>query len=296
MGHKDNLQSFRLTGKMKIGAIIQARTSSTRLPRKILLELPYGSGITVLQQVIRRIRRAKKINEIIVATTTKKADDIITKIAKKEKVKFFRGSEKNVLERHYLAARKFKIDIIVRVTSDCPCVDPETLDKLINLHIKTKADFTTNCLSKTFPHGIDAEVYNFFSLEKAYINAIEDYEKEGVSEYIYKTRPKDFKIKTLKADKKTFSPDIRITLDTLEDYALLCAVFHLLKNFPNFGTEEIIKLFQTNPWLYLINKRVVNKKLLLNTKEEIKEAIKILKLQELEKSTKILEGYLNRSK
>ena len=106
-----------------IGAIIQARTSSTRLPGKVLLELPYGSGITVLQQVIRRLKQSKKIDTIVVATTEDKADDAIVDIASRESVSSFRGSKENVLERYYLAAKSFGLETIVRITSDCPCID-----------------------------------------------------------------------------------------------------------------------------------------------------------------------------
>ena len=239
---------------MKIGVIIQARTTSTRLPSKVLLNLPYGSKITVLQQVIRRVKRAKQINRIVIATTTKKVDDVIVKIAKKEGVDCFRGSESNVLERYYLAARKYKLDTIVRVTSDCPCIDPAILDKLIITHQNTKADFTSNCLTKTFPHGVDAEVFKFATLETAYKNATLDFEKEHVSEYIL-NNPKRFKIVEYKASKKYYAPNIRITLDTKEDYTLFCLVFLLLyKRNHFFGTKDIIDLFTKNPWMLLINK------------------------------------------
>jgi len=239
---------------MKIGVVIQARISSTRLPGKILLNLPYGSKMTVLQQVIRRVKRAKKINRIIIATTTKKVDDVIVKIAQKEGVDCFRGSESNVLERYYLAARKYKLDTIVRVTSDCPCIDPTILDKLITTHQNTKADFTSNCLTKTFPHGVDAEVFKFATLETAYKNASLDFEKEHVSEYI-PNNPKRFRIVEYKASKKYYAPDIRITLDTKEDYTLFCLVFLLLyKKNHFFDTLDIINLFTKNPWIKLINK------------------------------------------
>ncbi len=105
-----------------IGAVIQARTSSTRLPNKVLLELPYRSGITVLQHVIRRVKQSQKIEVIVVATTEDNADDSIVNIALREGVLCFRGSKENVLERYYLAAKKHKLDSVVRITSDCPCI------------------------------------------------------------------------------------------------------------------------------------------------------------------------------
>ena len=135
---------------MKIGAIIQARTSSTRVPGKILKELPYGSGITVLKQVVNRLKKSKKLNEIIIATTKEKEDNKIINIVKKEDVKCFRGSKENVLSRYYFAAKENNLDIIVRVTSDCPCIDADITDLTIDDHINKMADYTTNSLVKNF--------------------------------------------------------------------------------------------------------------------------------------------------
>lgn len=270
---------------MRIGAIIQARTSSTRLPQKVLKQLPYGSGITVLQQVIRRVKKSTAISHIIVATTKNKEDIKIVEIAKKEKVLWFRGSKEDVLSRYYSAAKKSKLDIIVRITSDCPCIDPAIIDLMIEKHLTTKSDYTSNSLKRTFPHGLDTEVISFHALEKAYNETTEKFEKEHVSPYIYKTRPDFFKISLVKAPKRFNAPDIRITLDTEEDYALLCSVYDYL--FPKnefFGTTEIIELFQKKPWLKLINKKIIQKRLLGTLEEEIKEALKILEFQGLSKS------------
>ena len=153
---------------MKIGAIIQARTSSTRLPGKILKELPYGSGITVLGQVIRRLKRAKKLNEVVVATTLEREDSKIVDLTKKEKTKYFRGDKEDVLSRYYLAAKENKINVIVRVTSDCPCIDPEIVDLTIEKHLQTKADYTSNNLKRTYPHGLDTEVISFETLKASF--------------------------------------------------------------------------------------------------------------------------------
>jgi len=169
---------------MKIGAIIQARTSSTRLPGKVLKELPYASSITCLEQVIRRLKKSKRLNEIIIATTKNAEDDQIINISKKENVKYFRGSKENVLSRYYFAAKENNIDLIVRITSDCPCIDTDITDLTIDDHINKMADYTTNSLVRTYPHGLDMEVFNFNVLEESYKNAKEDYEKEHVTPYI----------------------------------------------------------------------------------------------------------------
>jgi spore coat polysaccharide biosynthesis protein SpsF len=281
---------------MKIGAIIQARTSSTRLPKKVLKELPYGSGISVLQQVIRRLRKSAKVDEIIVATTTEREDKNIVKVAQSENVKWFRGSKGDVLSRYFLAAKKNKLDVVVRITSDCPCIDPEIIDSIIGKHLRTKADYTTNALKRTFPHGLDTEVINFAALEKTFSAAKQDYEKEHVTPYIYKTRPDIFKITLVEASKKFNYPDIRITLDTEEDYALLCAIFDYLYRVNKFFvTQDIIDLFQKKPWLKLINKKIMQKKIHNSLKEEIQEAIKVCDLQDLKKAKEYLEHTLHES-
>ena len=280
---------------MKIAAIIQARISSTRLPGKVLKELPFNSGITCLEQVIRRLKKSKKIDDIVIATTEDKEDNEIVDIAKKEDVKYFRGSKENVLSRYYFAAKKNNIDVVVRITSDCPCIDVDITDLTIDAHINKVADYTSNSLTRTYPHGLDVEVFNFNALEEAYKNATKYYEKEHVTPYIYRN-PQKFKINIVKAPKELYASDIRITLDTEEDYALLCAVFDYLypKN-EYFNAYDIVNLFnKEKPWLKLINKKVVQKKILNTLEEEIKEAIKILDLQDLKRARDFLEGNLPR--
>ena len=277
-----------------IGAIIQARISSTRLPGKILKELPYGSGITVLEQVINRLKKSKKLSEIIIATTKETEDNQIINIVKKENVKYFKGSKENVLSRYYFAAKENNIDLIVRITSDCPCIDAQIVDVVISEHLKANADYTSNSLIRSYPHGLDVEVFSFNALGKAHKNAKEDYEKEHVTPYINRN-PQIFKINIVKAPKKLYAPDIRITLDTEEDYALLCAVFDYLypKN-KYFNTYDIVNLFNQKPWLKLINKKIMQKKIFNTLEEELKEAVKILDSQDLNKARDFLKENLSR--
>lgn len=246
---------------MRIGAIIQARVSSTRLPGKILKKLPYGSDTTVLDQVISRLKRSRRIDEIIVATTVKRCDGKIVSIAAKHRVKCFRGSENDVLSRYFLCASKNKLDIIVRITSDCPCIDPNIVDGIIARHLTSKADYTSTTLERTYPRGLDAEVFGIKVIEEAYKKARKNYEREHVTPYIYMKKGR-FKIVQAKAPATLCDPDIRITLDTAEDYALLSAVFgYLYKNKKYFGAYDIVRLFGRKPWLRTVNMRVVQKKI-----------------------------------
>ncbi len=278
---------------MNIGAVVQARTSSTRLPGKVLKELPYGSGITVLQQVVRRLKKAKKLGDVIIATTTDEADGEIVKLAEKENVGWFRGSLNDVLERYYLAAQENGLDVVVRITSDCPCVDFEVVDFLAGEHLKAGADYSFNDLPSTYPRGLDAEVISFSALEESYKSAESDYDREHVSSYIYKTNPKAFKIQRVSAPADLTAPEIRVTIDTQEDYTLLCIVFdYLYCENEFFGAKDIIKLFRDKPWLKAVNKDVIQKKTFDSQQQEIEEAIRILDLQGLSRAKELLEKCL----
>jgi spore coat polysaccharide biosynthesis protein SpsF len=278
---------------MRTGAIVQARTSSTRLPGKVLKELPYGSRITVLGQVIRRLKQSKRTDLIVVATTEDKEDDPVVAVAEKEGVVWFRGSRDDVLSRYYHAAKENGLDVIVRVTSDCPCIDPEIVDSAIDMHLRTKADYTSNIATRTFPRGLDAEVMSFDALEKAHAGGKEDFEREHVTPYIYMTKPEEFKISSLEASGDLVAPDIRVTLDTEEDYAALCVVFdYLYGGNEFFVAKDIANLFREKPWLGLLNGTVLQRKVFDSPDEEMQEAIRVLELHGLNRALDVLKANL----
>ena len=166
---------------MKVSAIIQARTGSSRLPGKVLKEI---CGLPVLVHVINRVKQAKKVNEIIVATTDKASDEVIVDISEMENIKVFRGSEEDVLERYYKTALHFKSDIIVRITSDNPLTDHRLIDKIVENLIIHNADYSCNNMPSTYPYGLDCECFTFQVLEEAFFNAKDKYEREHVTPYI----------------------------------------------------------------------------------------------------------------
>lgn len=275
---------------MNIVCIIQARTTSSRLPNKVLLSLPYGSNKTVLEQVIVRVKESKLINKVVVATTINKTDDGIEKLCQNLGIICSRGSENNVLSRYYEAAKANNADIVVRITSDCPCIDADIIDELLKFHLSNKNDFSSNNQIHSYPHGLDVEVVNFKVLEEAYYNATESYEKEHVMPYIYKSHPEKYKIGTLKD--KVNNHKIRVTLDTEEDYILLCLVYdymHQLKKI-NFKKIDIIKLFNEKPYLYKINNKIIQKKVCKNFQEELQEGIEVLRKQDLNRLVNFLES------
>tara|TARA_B100000073_G_scaffold282046_1_gene242830 strand:+ start:70 stop:756 length:687 start_codon:yes stop_codon:yes gene_type:complete len=198
----------------KDGFIIQARMGSKRLPGKSLKKI---NNIPILIKIIRSLKRKKKFKDIliIVATTNLKIDDIIVKLSLKENVIIFRGSHNNVLERYYLAAKKYRLKNIIRLTSDNPFVDTLFLEKLIQLHIKNKNDYTSS--KETLPIGMGAEILTFRSLKKAYKFSTSKKDKEHVCDYIL-DNTKNFKIQNLKfkiSSKKI--KKLRLTVDTQKD-------------------------------------------------------------------------------
>jgi spore coat polysaccharide biosynthesis protein SpsF len=241
---------------MKKAAIVQARTGSTRLPGKVLLDL---AGRPVLARVIERLRECRKLDEIIVATSSRKGDDAIEELCLELATPCFRGSEDDVLDRFYQAARSHKADTIIRITADCPLIDPALIDRMTTLftELDPPADYLSNTLKRTYPRGLDAEIFSFQALEKAWRKASHPAEREHVTPYIYR-RPEEFRLAGYAA-----GPDLshhRWTLDTPEDYALIRALYEALyRPGQSFGMMEIVNFLDTRPELYAVNRKIVQK-------------------------------------
>lgn len=243
---------------MNVVCIIQARMGSTRLPGKVMLDL---CGETVLGHVIERVKKVENIDEIVVATTTKEDDSIIVEEALKYGVKVFRGSEEDVLSRYYYAAKENEADVVVRITSDCPLIDPEIVDEMLNkfksLYKKNEVDYLSNTLDRTFPRGLDTEVFSFKQLEVAYSKAKEKYQREHVTPFIYENSNNIFYYKN-DIDYSKY----RWTLDTKEDFELISKIYEeLYKEQHDFYLNDIIELFRIKPELFNINSHIEQKKL-----------------------------------
>ncbi|MEQ9667155.1 cytidylyltransferase domain-containing protein [Coleofasciculus sp. G2-EDA-02] len=246
---------------MKIVAIIQARMGSTRLPGKVMRQL---SDKTVLAHVIQRVQACSLVKQVIVATTTSTADDVIISESVKCGVNWFRGSEDNVLERYYLAAKEYKANVVVRVTSDCPLFDTELLTQMLNdFKRKTgqgmKIDYLSNTLNRSYPYGLDAEIFTFAALEQAFREARQPYEKEHVTPYIYQ-HPNLFSLHKQVGEKDLSA--FRWTLDTEEDWRLISKIYsYCYKKSKMFTTDEILHILEINPELAKINAHVKQKSL-----------------------------------
>lgn len=241
----------------KIVAIIQARLTSTRLPKKIMLDI---CGKPLLWHVIERVKQVKLIDSIVIAIPDSSSNDELESFVKQFDWDVFRGSENDVLSRYYNAATQFKADMIVRITSDCPLVDPEIIDETIKQHMRDGNDYTAAGVEGGFARGLDVEVLNFKSLEVAYHKAVEKTEREHVTLFIYQN-PKFFKTSFVDASGFLRRPDIRLTVDTEEDLLLIREIYSALhNNYGNhFSAEDVLALIDGNPHLQSINKHIIQK-------------------------------------
>ena len=196
----------------KIGIIIQARMGSTRLPGKILKKI---GNKTLLEHIFYRLNILKHSVSIVLATSTSSNDDQVEEFCKNNGIEFFRGSESNVLERYYLCAGKYQFDHIIRLTGDNPFPDIEELDNLIDLHINTNSDYSNSF--ENLPVGAGAEIFTFRALEKSYYDGKQPHHLEHVDEYMLEN-PKLFKTSVLSVPCIKNRNDIRLTVDTLDDY------------------------------------------------------------------------------
>lgn len=244
---------------MKTVAIVQARMGSTRLPGKILKDL---LGKTVLQHVIERVLMVNSIDEIIIATTVLDQDIVVVHEATKCGVKYFRGSEEDVLSRYYLAAKESEADVIVRITSDCPLIDPIITDQVVKYFLeKQEYELVTNAgidvTKRTFPRGLDTEVFSFQALEEAFKAATLPYQREHVTPYIYENSNKIY----FYQNEVDYS-HLRWTLDTEEDYLLIEKIYnHLYHGTHDFYFQDIIRLLEKYPEFIQINSHIEQKKI-----------------------------------
>ncbi len=235
----------------KVTAIIQARMTSTRLPGKVLKQV---LGKPLLSYLVERLSRVQRIDQIMVATTKNRTDDPIERLVTNLSIPVFRGSEANVLDRFYQAAKTVQAEHILRITADCPLIDPVLIDELIEFYHREKFDYASNCDPPSLPDGLDAEVFSFDVLAKAHANAKLPSEREHVTPYI-RNHPDKFKIGNL-----AYSPDLshlRWTVDEPDDFILvreLIESIYPLKS--DFNMGDVLAQLQKSPSLCQINAHI----------------------------------------
>jgi len=225
---------------------------STRLPGKVLKDL---GGKTVLSRVINRVRRTLLIDELLVATTDQPADDAIADECRNCSVRTTRGAEEDVLDRYVRAAQLSQADTVVRITSDCPLIDPDITDKTIQAFLDQQPDYASNALLRTYPRGLDTEVMTTLALERAWRQATRPYEREHVTPYIYE-HADEFKL--LSVTGEADYSDHRWTLDTHEDLAFVRAVYARMEG-QDFGWRDVLRLLEREPGLVELNRSVAQK-------------------------------------
>ena len=238
---------------MKVVAIVQARMGSTRLRGKVLKDV---GGENMLARVIRRLRRAHLINEVLIATTNAADDDAIVTECHKCSVSVSRGDEKDVLDRYFRAAQLSKAEIVVRITSDCPLIDPEITDRTISAFLEARPDYASNVMQRTYPRGLDTEVMSAASLERAWRQGLRPYEREHVTPYIYE-HPEDFKLLSVTGEQDYSSH--RWTVDTPEDLEFIRAVYGRFDADAAFSWRDVLDLLQREPELVELNRMVQQK-------------------------------------
>ena len=239
---------------MRTVAIIQARMGSTRLPGKVLKSI---GGETMLARTVRRTQRATLLDEVIIATTVEEADQAIVAESKRLGIKVFRGDEQDVLDRYYQAAKVHDAEVVVRITSDCPLIDPKIIDKVIGAFYLRKVDYASNSLVRTYPRGLDVEVMTFATLACAWNEAKESFERIHVTPYIYQN-PCSFRLLSIATD--TDYSGLRWTVDTLEDLELVRKIYQCFTS-DEFSWKDVLRLLTQNPELSAINSHIRQKSL-----------------------------------
>jgi spore coat polysaccharide biosynthesis protein SpsF len=240
-------------------AIIQARRASSRLPDKVLLDI---GGEPMLVRVVERTRRAKRVDALVVATTTDPSDEAVEALCRARGYPCYRGSMHDVLDRYYQAARQYHAEIIVRITADCPVIDPGVIDQTIQefLNPPDAWDFAANRLpppwGRTYPIGLDTEVCTFAGLETAWKEATLPHQREHVMPFFYEN-PERFRIRLISAPVDYGT--LRWTVDTAEDLKLLRQIYARFDGRDDFSWLEVLALLEREPELAKINASVEHK-------------------------------------
>ncbi|GAB2719785.1 cytidylyltransferase domain-containing protein [Paenibacillus thermoaerophilus] len=250
---------------MNVAAIIQARMGSTRLPGKVLKKI---LGKPLLEYQMERVSRAQTIHDIVIATTIKESDDPIVQFCQQLSIPYYRGSEEDVLSRYYEAATQFHVDVIVRLTSDCPIIDPNVIDKVVEHYLENKDqyDYVSNVVTRTYPRGLDTEVMPYQTLKRAHEEAKDLSWREHVTAYIY-SHPDRFRLGNVFNEKD--ESQHRWTVDTEEDFLLIRNILETL--YPvnqSFTLGDVIHILRDRPEWLEINAHIEQKNYRLCTRGE----------------------------
>lgn len=232
-------------------ALIQARMGSSRFPGKVLEDV---SGRLMLWRVVSRVHRARKIDEVVVATSNQPGDDPIEQFCCREGIKCFRGSELDVLDRFYQAAKAHSADVVIRTTADCPLIDADVIDKIITRFERGDCDYASNVIRYTYPDGLDTEVFSFEALERAWREASKPSEREHVTPYL---RTSHFRNVNVESELPITAENFRWTVDYPEDLQFVRKVYDSFSGRTAFGYEEVLELLKERPDLAILQPQII---------------------------------------
>ena len=239
--------------KPKVVAIIQARMGANRLPGKVLAEI---AGRPMLWHVVNRVRIARSVDKVVVATSNRSSDDAVAEFCVQNDIEFFRGHETDVLDRFYQTARHFNADVVVRITADCPLIDPQVLDKVVSTYLEGGYDYVTNTLRSTYPDGMDVEVFSLAALEKAWREARLPAEREHVTPYLRASGR--FRVFNVENEVDLSKRNLRWTVDEPADLEFVRAIYARLGGDKQpFGLSDILELLDKEPDLMQINSAII---------------------------------------
>lgn len=241
--------------KKNILCLVQARMGSSRLPGKVMTTI---NGKPMIGIIMESLKKSKLIDKSLVATSKSHKDDILVNYLKKNKIDYYRGSEDDVLGRFYHAAKKENAGLIIRISADCPLVDPEIVDRVIEKALKYNSDYCSNGEIRTFPLGYDVEVITFETLSRMYKNTKDPDDREHVTLFINRN-PNLFKIESIMAPKNKQHPEWRVCVDTKEDLHLIKEIFRHYKKKKIIKYNDVIDLLLKHPELVKINEKVRQK-------------------------------------
>jgi glutamate-1-semialdehyde 2,1-aminomutase len=231
---------------MKIVAIVQARMGSSRLPGKVMKDI---NSTPVIEILLNRLKLSKEIDQIIIATSEDCKDKVLVKHLDKIGFKYELGDENDVLSRYYYTAKKHSADVVVRITGDCPLIDPKLVDKVIQEYRISEVDYAGNVSPASYPDGLDVEVMSFSALQKTFEDCNSPFDKEHVTTYIRNSGL--FKVKNVSHEVDL--SNLRWTLDEDVDLEVINNVFNSFKPNIHFSWLEVLSLYYKNPEIFSLN-------------------------------------------
>jgi spore coat polysaccharide biosynthesis protein SpsF len=252
----------------KIVTVIQARSGSTRLPGKVMLDI---LGKPLLIRMVERVQASKLAGTLVIATTEESEDDLIANLCAQNNIHCYRGSSLDLLDRHYQAAKLFDAEAVVKIPSDCPLIDPAVIDKVLQYFIENDFDYVSNLHPATYPDGNDVEVMKFAAIEKAWKEAEKPFEREHTTPYLWEN-PEKFTLANIPWETGLdYSMSHRWTIDYPEDFVFIKSIYeHLYPVNPNFGLQDILNLTEQRPDIFALNSKYAGVNWYRNHLDELK--------------------------